>query len=151
MSSQSYARRQNVAAAAVPLVIGAVAAVASWRLGLGSLAEPGPGLWPLTVSVAMVVLGAVLVVQSRPTGDEERFGREAVIVGVAVVSLVGYALLFERVGFEIPTLALLVLWLKMLGRESWWATVAVSLVATAAVYLLFITALGVSLPHIVHL
>jgi putative tricarboxylic transport membrane protein len=147
----AYARRQNIIAAGVPLVIGIVAAVMSWQLGVGTLADPGPGLWPLVVSVVMAIIAAVLVLQSRPTGAEEKFTREALIVVVAVVSLLGYALLFERIGFEIPTVALLVLWLKVLGRETWRATIAVSLVSTTAIYLLFITGLGVSLPHIVHM
>ncbi|MFG2007425.1 tripartite tricarboxylate transporter TctB family protein [Spirillospora sp. NPDC048911] len=147
--SPSYAHRQNIIAALVPLAIGVIAAVLSSGLGVGTLADPGPGLWPLVVSVAMVVIAAVQVLRSRPTGDEEKFTGEACIVAVAVVSLIGFALLFERVGFEVPTVALLVLWLKGLGRESWRITIVLSLAATAAIYLLFITALGVSLPHIV--
>ncbi|ASR34762.1 hypothetical protein BAY61_06965 [Prauserella marina] len=145
-----YARRQNVIAATVPLVAGVLAAIAAWRLGLGDLSDPGPGLWPLVVSVAMVVVAAVLVIKSSPTGAEERFNRDSVIVVVGVLSLLGYAALFEQVGFEIPTIALLVLWLKVLGRESWLVTVVVSVVASAAIYLLFITGLEVPLPHIVH-
>jgi putative tricarboxylic transport membrane protein len=146
--SAAYARRQNIVAAAVPLVFGAITAIMSWRLGVGSLANPGPGLWPLAVSVAMVVTAALLALRSRPTGEEERFTREAVTVAVAAVSLVAYALLFELIGFEIPTVALLVLWLKGLGREGWAMTAIISLGSTAALYLLFITGLGVSLPHI---
>ncbi|MFF5989005.1 tripartite tricarboxylate transporter TctB family protein [Prauserella flavalba] len=148
--SAAYARRQNVIAAAVLCALGVGAAILSWQLGIGDLADPGPGLWPLVVSVAMAVIAAVLVVRSAPTGEEERFGRESLIVVIGVVSLLGYVLLFEQVGFEIPTVALLVLWLKLLGRESWRMTVIVSVVATAAIYLLFITGLEVSLPHIVH-
>jgi hypothetical protein len=144
----AYARRQNMLAAAVPLVIGVIAGIMSWQLKIGDLAAPGPGLWPLTVSVAMVVIAVVLLFKARPTGGEEAFTREAVIVVVAVVSLFGYALLFERVGFEIPTLALLALWLKVLGRESWRITIPVAIGSTAALYLMFITGLGVSLPHL---
>ncbi|MBK1786765.1 tripartite tricarboxylate transporter TctB family protein [Prauserella cavernicola] len=148
--SESYARRQNVIAASVLFVVGAGAALLSWQLGIGDLADPGPGMWPLIVSVAMAVIAVVLVVRSAPTGEEERFGRESLVVAAGVVSLLGYVFLFERVGFEIPTVALLVLWLKLLGRESWLMTAIVSLSATTAIYLLFITGLGVSLPHIVH-
>ncbi|MQA09503.1 MAG: tripartite tricarboxylate transporter TctB family protein [Pseudonocardiaceae bacterium] len=143
-------RAQNVIAAAVPLAVGVLAAILSWQLGIGEPADPGPGLWPLIISVAMVIVAAVLMIQSRPTGAEERFGRESLTVAVGVVSLLGYAFLFEQVGFEIPTLALLVLWLKVLGGETWRVTVAVSLGASTAIYLLFITGLEVSLPHIVH-
>ncbi|MFF5264324.1 tripartite tricarboxylate transporter TctB family protein [Actinomadura viridis] len=147
----AYARVQNVVAALVPLVIGLVAAVMSWRLGVGSPAAPGPGLWPLLVGVAMVVAAALLAIRSRPRGDEEPFTRDSWTVAVAVASLLGYAFLFELVGFEVPTAALLVLWLKGLGRESWRLTVAVAATATAALYLLFITGLGVSLPHLIQL
>jgi putative tricarboxylic transport membrane protein len=146
-----YARRLNVVAALVPLAIGVVAGIMSWNLGVGTLPAPGPGMWPLVVSIAMVVASAVLVLQSRPRGDEERFTKDVVVVAVAAASLVAYAFLFELVGFEIPTVALLVLWLKGLGRESWRLTAVVAIVATAALYLLFITALGVSLPHIIAL
>ncbi|TMR25168.1 tripartite tricarboxylate transporter TctB family protein [Nonomuraea turkmeniaca] len=147
----SYERRLNVVAALVPLVIGVAAAIMSWNLGVGSLSAPGPGMWPLVVSVAMVITAAVLVLQSRPRGDEERFTKDVVTVAIAAASLIGYAFLFELVGFEVPTIALLVLWLKGLGRESWPVTAVVSVVATAALYLLFITGLGVSLPHIIQL
>ncbi|MFC5752350.1 tripartite tricarboxylate transporter TctB family protein [Actinomadura rugatobispora] len=145
------ARAQNVVAALVPLAVGVVAAVMSWNLGVGTLPAPGPGLWPLLVSVVMVVLAALLVLRSRPRGDEEPFTKDVVTVAVAVVSLLCYAFLFELIGFEVPTLALLVLWMKGLGREGWRVTAAVSVVATAALYLLFITGLGVSLPHLIHL
>ncbi|MGP3911513.1 tripartite tricarboxylate transporter TctB family protein [Nonomuraea sp. 10N515B] len=147
----SYERRLNLVAALVPLVIGVVAALMSWNLGVGSLSAPGPGMWPLVVSVAMVVIAAVLMLQSRPRGDEERFTKDVVTVAIAAASLIAYAFLFELVGFEVPTIALLVLWLKGLGRESWRMTAVVSVVATAALYLLFITGLGVSLPHIIQL
>jgi hypothetical protein len=147
----SYERRLNLVAALVPLAIGVVAALMSWNLGVGSLSAPGPGMWPLVVSVAMVVIAAVLALQSRPRGDEERFTKDVVTVAIAAASLIAYAFLFELVGFEVPTIALLVLWLKGLGRESWRVTAVVSVVATAALYLLFITGLGVSLPHIIQL
>ncbi|MGN9842563.1 tripartite tricarboxylate transporter TctB family protein [Nonomuraea sp. H19] len=147
----SYARRLNVVAALVPLAVGVVAGIMSWQLGVGTLPAPGPGMWPLVISVAMVITAAVLVLQSRPRGDEERFTKDMVTVAIAAASLLGYAFLFELVGFEVPTVALLVLWLKGLGRESWRLTAVVSIVATAALYLLFITGLGVSLPHIIQL
>lgn len=144
------ARRQNIIAALIPLAVGACGVAGSFGLGVGDFASPGPGLWPLIVSIAIVVLSAVLVVESRPTGTEEAFNRGTLTVAVAVASLAGFVALFERIGFEIPAVALLVLWLKVLGREPWRITVAVALCATAGIYLLFIVALGVSLPHLVH-
>lgn len=148
-TSPRYARRQNVIAAGTLVLVGIAAAVLALRLGVGELAEPGAGMWPLMVSVVLVVFSAVLALRSAPTGDEEAFGRDALIVVVAVASLIAYALLFERIGFEVPTVAVLVLWIRGLGRQSWPTALGVGFGACAVIYGVFISALGVQLPHIV--
>jgi hypothetical protein len=129
------------------LVVGVLAGWQAYSLGLGSMTAPGPGLWPLIVSLVMVVSGAGVALQ--PNDDAEAIGRDGRIVALGAISLVAYAWLFELVGFEIPTIALLAFWLKALGRDTWRTTVAVSLATTAGVYVIFIVALGVSLPHLV--
>lgn len=127
------------------LAVGVLAGWQAQRLGVGSLTAPGPGLWPLIVSVVLVLTGAAVAL--RP-GDAEVIGREAWIVVLGCLSLVAYTLLFEVVGFEIPTIALLVFWLKVLGGDTWRTAVTVAVGATVSVYLVFIFALGVALPHL---
>lgn len=144
-----YARRLNAIVSAVLILLGAGTALLSWRLGIGSAAEPGPGMWPLIVSIAMIVLAVVQLIRPTERGAEERFTADAWLVVAGVGTLVVYAALFERVGFEVPTIALLVVWLKVLGRESWVSTISISLGGVVALYLIFITALGVSIPHLV--
>jgi len=147
--SPGYARTQNLIAAGVLLLIGVAAAVMSASLGVGSLAEPEPGMWPLIVSVVLVAFSVVLLLQSGQKGDEQAFGRGSLIVVVAVVSLIAYAALFENIGFEVPTVAILMLWIKGLGRQSWITSLSVSFGSCAVIYAVFISALGVPLPHIV--
>ncbi|OLT43180.1 hypothetical protein BJF85_03850 [Saccharomonospora sp. CUA-673] len=147
--SERYARRQNLIAAAVIMTVGIVAVVMSASLGVGDLAEPEPGMWPMMISVVLVAMSAALLLQSGRHGDEQAFTRESLIVVVAVVSLLVYASLFERIGFEVPTVAVLLLWIKGLGRQSWLVSLAVSFGSCAVIYAVFISALGVPLPHIV--
>ena len=128
------------------LAVGVLAGWQARRLGVGSLTAPGPGLWPLIVSVVLVLTGAAVAL--RPGDDAEAIGREAWIVVLGSLSLVAYTLLFEVLGFEIPTVALLVFWLKVLGGETWRTAVTVALGATVSVYLVFLLALGVALPHL---
>lgn len=144
-----YAHRLNTVVAAVLLVVGAGAALLAWRLDVGTAEEPGPGMWPLIVGIAMVALAAAQLLRPTESGPVERFTADTWIVAVGVVSLLAYTALFERVGFEIPTVALLVVWLRVLGRESWLSTVSVSLGGVVALYLIFVTALGVSVPHLI--
>ncbi|MDA2814694.1 tripartite tricarboxylate transporter TctB family protein [Nocardiopsis sp. RSe5-2] len=142
-------RRYATAVALVPLGVGVTGIIGSFSLGVGRPAEPGPGLWPLAVSVAVTVFSLILAASPQTAGAAERFDRGALTVVAAIASLLGFVLLIERIGFEIPAVALLLLWLKVLGRERWPVSLAVAFGATAAVHLLFIVGLGVSLPHIV--
>ena len=138
-----------VIAALVPLLLGLYAGWSAYGLGLGSLGDPGPGLWPLAVSVILVASSVALLVVPDPLAVPEEFGHRALVALLGAATLVAYAYLFELVGFEIPTVLLLVVWLKFLGGEGWRLTAVVSVLATAAFYLVFITALGVSLPHLI--
>jgi putative tricarboxylic transport membrane protein len=129
----------------VAVAVGLAAAVGARDLGVGSLTDPGPGLWPLVVSAVLVISGGVVAV--RPGEGAEPIGREAWVVVLACLSLVVYTAVISTVGFEVPTVLLLAFWLRVFGAESWRTTVALSVGVTVVVYLVFILALGVPLPH----
>jgi putative tricarboxylic transport membrane protein len=136
-------------AGAIPVALGLATLWYAHGLGLGSLTDPGPGLWPSVIAALLVISGAAIVVRARTARDTEAFTRGTTTVVIGAASLAVYAYLFELVGFEIPTAVLLALWLRFLGGESWRVTAAVSVLATVAAYLLFITGLGVPLPHLI--
>lgn len=128
------------------MAVGLLAAWEAKRLGLGSVSDPGPGLWPMIVSVAVIVTAAIVTV--RPGDDAESFDGSAGVVVLGALSLVAYAWLLPILGFEVPTIALLAFWIRGLGGDTWRTTAAVSVGTTAAVYLVFIVGLDVSIPHI---
>jgi putative tricarboxylic transport membrane protein len=142
VSAVTQARVAGLAA----LALGVAAAVRARDLGLGSLTDPGPGLWPLVVGAVLVITGAVVAV--RPGDGADPIGPEAWAVVVACLSLVAYTAVIPVVGFEVPTVILLVFWLRVLGGEPWRSTIAVSVGVTVVVYAVFILALGVALPHL---
>jgi putative tricarboxylic transport membrane protein len=142
VSVGSQARLAGLAAVAV----GIAAALGARDLGVGSLTDPGPGLWPLVVSAVLVITGAVVAV--RPGDDAEAIGRDAWVVVVACLSLVAYTAVIRVVGFELPTVVLLAFWMRVFGGEPWRTTIAVSVGVTVVVYAVFILALGVALPHL---
>lgn len=152
-------RVQAAVAGAVPLALGGFAAWLSFGLNVGSLTDPGPGLWPLIVAGLLVACGAGVIAvevvnggkatEGEAAGDTEAFTRGTVGVVAAAAGLVVYASLFEVVGFEIPTVLLLFVWLRLLGRESWRGSAVIAVAVTAAAYALFILGLGVPLPHLI--
>lgn len=133
----------------VPVLLGLLTLWLAGDLGLGGLRDPGPGLWPTIIAVSLVLTGAVIIVGAGKTTDTEAFTRGTAVVGLSAASLVLYSALFEVIGFEIPTVALLVLWLRFFGQEKWRSTLIVSVVTTVAAYLVFILGLGVPLPHLI--
>jgi putative tricarboxylic transport membrane protein len=138
----------QVVGALVALAVGAGAAFLSYGYGLGSLSRPGPGLWPFVASMAIVVFAVILLVGGRALTDSERFTRSSVLPVVGLLTFVGVGALIPTIGFEIPSLALCVIWLRFLGGESWRTTVVVALATTTAFYFLFLYGLGIPLPHL---
>jgi putative tricarboxylic transport membrane protein len=139
----------QIVGALVAVAIGIGGAVLSAGYGLGSLSEPGPGLWPFVVSVLITTMSVVLLLVGRGLTDAEAFTRSSVLPVIGVVTFVAFALLMPVTGFEIPALALCVIWLKFLGGESWRNTLVISVVTVALFYVLFLYGLRIPLPHLI--
>ncbi|WP_336203983.1 tripartite tricarboxylate transporter TctB family protein [Nonomuraea sp. LPB2021202275-12-8] len=139
----------QITAALVALAVGVFGAIGSYALGLGRLTQPGPGLWPFAISVVIIVLSAVLVVTGRGLEDAERFSKASLLTTVGVVTLVLLAALLPVIGFEIPSLLLVFVWLRWLGKESWRSSIVISVATVAAFYVLFVVLLQIPLPRLI--
>ncbi|MEX5297387.1 tripartite tricarboxylate transporter TctB family protein [Kocuria sp. CPCC 205292] len=134
--------------ALVPLVLGVAGAVVAFGLGIGSLSDPGAGLWPFAISLAMVAASVIALLRAKQDDDVEAFDGGVLPVALSVASLLVYAGLLPVIGFEIPTVLLLVFWIRVLGKEGWRPAVTVAVVATVAVYALFVLVFAVPIPHL---
>ncbi|MFB6724263.1 tripartite tricarboxylate transporter TctB family protein [Kribbella sp. NPDC056345] len=139
----------QLGAAGVAGAIGVFGLIGSVALGLGRLTAPGPGLWPFTVSVVITVLAVVLALTGRHGTDTEGFTGASVQTAIAVLSLVVFAALLPLIGFEIPSLLLVFVWTRFLGRERWVSSVAVSVGTVVAFYVLFVMVLEIPLPRLI--
>jgi hypothetical protein len=138
----------NLAACLVTAGVGVAGAVAAVALGLGTPSRPGAGLWPLAVSVAVVVLSLAQVVVGRRGGDGEKFSRYSWLSLAGLATLLGLVALLPVIGFEIPALLLSLVWMKFLGGESWRSAVLYSVLVVGALYAVFVGALGTNVPHL---
>lgn len=139
----------QIVGALTGLAIGVAGAALAYGYGLGSLREPGPGLWPFVVSVLIAGLSALLLVVGRGLGDAEKFTRSSILVAIGAVTFAAFGVLMPLIGFEIPAVLLCVIWLRFLGGESWRSTAVISVVTTAVFYALFIYGLRIPLPHLI--
>lgn len=97
----------------------------------------------------MVAIGLALLATATRDTSTEGFTGGMVGTAIGAVSLLGYAAIFERTGFEVATILLAVVWLKVIGSETWRSTVLVAVASTAVLHLIFIELLTVNLPRLI--
>ncbi|MDQ0093092.1 tripartite tricarboxylate transporter TctB family protein [Paeniglutamicibacter psychrophenolicus] len=139
----------NLVSSLVAMALGIAGLLLSLKLGLGTPAEPRPGMWPFIVSLVVAVLSVVQVVIGRAGGkDGEKFSSYSWYAGIGFATLVGMVLLMPVVGFEIPSLLLCFVWMRWLGGERWRSATMYSILIVAAFYAIFIAALGTTIPRL---
>ena len=138
----------NVLCAIAPLAIGVAGTVGAVELGLGSPVDPGPGLWPMIICLVTIIVSVALLIGGKRFHDAEKMTRGSVTVGIGVLTLIALVVALPIIGFEIPSLVLVFVWLRFLGRESWLLSGITSVVVTVVFYFLFIVGLGIPLPRL---
>lgn len=128
------------------LALGLFGIVEARKLGLGSLTDPGPGLWPLVVASIVVASAAILLVVDNRADYEAWSGRSARILG-GVAGMAVYIVAFSYLGVAIATALLLAVWLRVFAGESWRSTIVLTVAGTAALYLIFAVLLNVPFPE----
>jgi putative tricarboxylic transport membrane protein len=124
----------------------------SYKLGLGTVNQPGPGFLFFWTGIVVAILAITVIVKSLKKFSQEEvtdkaFGRSNVKKVVFVLAaLFLYAFLMEWLGFFISTLLLFVFLLGVIEKKKWWFAVGVSVVVTILSYLLFETGLQSQLP-----
>ena len=129
----------------IPLLVGLYAMYEAYTLSLGELRNPGPGLWPFIVATVVVATAAILLFTDDPD-DYETWTRGTLTIIGGLVSLGIFILLFEAIGFLIPAVLMLLLWLRLFAEEPWKLAVPLAFGGALVLYLVFETALGVPFP-----
>lgn len=139
----------NLVALAVVLIVAIYAIIKGREYGLGTLTAPGAGMWPFAIGVVTAFVAIIGGLRFRKVQDTSQFQSAAlnVIVGVAVMLI--FWIFLRIVGFEIPSLIVCFLWLKVLGKESWRLSIVASVLIVAAFYIVFVVGLRVPLPRLI--
>ena len=131
------------------VTVGVVFAVGATSYSMGTSARPGAGYFPMILSVAMALLGAVVLFKSLTIETEggDPIGHIAwrpLLVIVASIAAFGFAL--PRLGLFI-TIPLLIIMVSFAGDEFSWKGVLTScLVLTAGSWFIFIWGLKLTIP-----
>lgn len=127
------------------LLLGIAALVQARDMDLGELTAPGPGLWPFIVAGLLTATAAVLLFVD-PADDYEPWtaGTVRIVAGLAGLAL--FVVLFQTLGFVVPTVLMLTAWLRFFGGETWRMAVVLGVGGAIVLHLVFVVALGVPFP-----
>ena len=149
-------KKSDLIPATIWMVLGLSVMIVSYRMALGTLYSPGPGLMPFLLGFILILVSVPIFVQSliRNLRRAERAvvekgiwtGIEAKNILLILISLIAYALLLEKVGFFIIASLFLFVLFKTFDAKKWYSTLAISLVTVTLIYVLFVMVLGVELP-----
>jgi hypothetical protein len=147
MTEAQGTKRIDQVVGGVSVVGGAVLVVASFQLGLGMWRMPGPGAWPLLLSVVLIAFGVYLLVQPDPAAkpavrSKPRWGRLA----LALASMLGFVAILVPLGYLVAMALLHLAQLRFVEGRSWGGSILVAVLGSVISFVVFGLWLKVPLP-----
>jgi hypothetical protein len=131
------------------LAVGIVFAVGATNYSMGAAARPGPGYFPLLLSIILCILGAIVLFKSLTIETEggDPIGKIAWRpLAITVASIVLFGVLLPRLGMII-TIPILIVVVSFAGDEFKWRGVLIAAaVLTLFSWLIFVVGLKLTIP-----
>ncbi|MBL0727501.1 tripartite tricarboxylate transporter TctB family protein [Piscinibacter sp. HJYY11] len=131
------------------MVVGITFAVGATNYSMGTSARPGPGYFPLMLSIILAILGAIVLFKSLTIETEggDKIGHIAwrpLLVVVGSIAL--FAILLPRLGMFI-SIPILIVTVSFAGDEfKWKGVVIAAIVLTIFSWAVFVKGLGLTIP-----
>jgi len=132
------------------LLLSLAVCVEAYRLKLGSLNNPGPGLFPFSAGLVMLILSLIVIFNQRrketeaQAADGERIRWWNIVIIIAAI--LAYALSLETTGFLINTFLFICLMLKVVEPQSWKVSILGGLIAAIAAEVVFNVIFSAQIP-----
>ena len=143
--------RSNIAVAAVLLALAGYIFLAAGTLPFGTMRVPQTAFFPRTLAVLLGIMSLILLARAlagrEALGGGEKIETQGWIrIAVTLMTLAGFALALEHLGFLLTTFLLMISLLRAIEAQSWRKVVVVALATALISYAIFSLLLGVPLP-----
>jgi hypothetical protein len=134
-------------------LIGGVLAGWSTKYPVGSIAKPGPGLYPLGLGLLLMFLSLVLHAQELKAGRSKGGVTGLTIsgklkkVGYVIGVLIAAIFVFEWAGYLVTIFFFMFSLALVGGVQRWKKGFVISILTVAGVYAVFVVLLEQELPH----
>jgi len=120
------------------------------QLKMGDLSQPGAGVFPVIVSVILIVASLLTVAEGWQGDRDEQVelpqGADRKRLLLMVALMIGYVVLLPWLGQAITSSLFFLLLLRLLSKMSWLSVVIYALLMSAALYFIFIYLLKIPMP-----
>jgi putative tricarboxylic transport membrane protein len=131
------------------MILGFVIIIVSLRYGFGILGQPGPGLYPFFLGLAILLLSILLLILTAKSGSGEplfdRYGIKKFLL--ATITFILWIIAMPYLGYVIDTLIVTYCLSKIMRLEGWLKPLALSIGTALFIYLLFDYWLYIDLPR----
>jgi len=148
-SFSSGTHAAEIAVGLVLLALSAAVLVLAGKMPIGTLASPGPAVFPLGLGGTLFLVSIGLLIRALRLRGEEADQRISIghkDVWIALIALVVLALVFELVGYLISAFLFMAVLLRSFSPLNWWRIGIGALLASSISWFLFVKLLGVNLP-----
>ena len=147
-------KKDEIIVGAVIFLFGAITAMLSLRMPIGTFRMAGTGMFPLILGILLMLLSGIFVLRIYFKGKGAPLEQEAVVknprsakqlvffLGTMVLA----TLLFNRLGYPLVSFLLMLGLLRILGMKRWGLNILISVVTALGSYFLFVQWLNIPMP-----
>ena len=145
-------KKADVITSIVLLVLSGLMIWEAYQMPPSATFGPGAGFLPIGVGLVLAILATILLVEAwRRPGDLNSKSpfpaiKPLIRVVLLLVGLMAYISLIEVIGFLVDTFLYVTFLMWVVEREKWQKSLAVAVLTTAGLYIIFQTLLGIKLP-----
>jgi len=146
--------RDEIIVGIVIFLFGAVTAVLSLRMPIGTFRIAGTGMFPLFLGILLMILSTAFILKIFFQDQKGQVKKEAPIESsespIQLILFLGTmalaTLFFNRLGYPLTSFLLMVALLRILGIKRWGLNILISVVTAVGSYFLFVKWLDIPMP-----
>jgi putative tricarboxylic transport membrane protein len=146
-------KKDEIIVGVVIFLFGAITALLSLRMPIGTFRMGGTGLFPLCLGIILMILSGVFILTIFFQGREGQVKKASIESSGSPMQLILFlgtmvlaTLFFNRLGYPLTSLFLILGLLRILGMKRWSLNILISVVTAVGSYFLFVQWLNIPMP-----
>lgn len=146
--------RDEIIVGIVIFFFGAITAMLSLRMPIGTFRMAGTGMFPLCLGILLMFLSGLFILKTFLQGKKDPVKKEVSVESsespLQMILFLGAMVLatifFNQLGYPLTSFLLMVALLRILGMKRWGLNILISIVTSVGSYFVFVQWLSIPMP-----